>query len=37
MTYVLLKVLDVLTGLRVTPDEEASGLDLAQHNERAYS
>jgi Amt family ammonium transporter len=37
MTYVLLKVLDVLTGLRVTPDEESSGLDLAQHNERAYS
>ena len=36
-TYVLLKVVDGLVGLRVTPDEEATGLDLSQHNERAYS
>ncbi|HEV8540200.1 MAG TPA: ammonium transporter [Nitrospiraceae bacterium] len=36
-TYVILKVVDGLIGLRVTPDEEATGLDLSQHNERAYS
>ena len=36
-TYVILKLLDGLTGLRVSPEEEAIGLDLSQHNERAYS
>jgi Amt family ammonium transporter len=36
-TYVLLKLVDGMTGLRVSPDEEALGLDLSQHNERAYS
>ena len=36
-TYVILKVVDGLTGLRVSPEEEAVGLDLSQHNERAYS
>jgi Amt family ammonium transporter len=36
-TYVILKLLDGLTGLRISPEEEAIGLDLSQHNERAYS
>lgn len=36
-TYIILKLLDGLTGLRVAPEEEAIGLDLSQHNERAYS
>ncbi len=36
-TYVILKVVDVLIGLRVTKDEEVTGLDLTQHNEAAYS
>jgi Amt family ammonium transporter len=36
-TYVVLKIVDGLTGLRVSPEEEATGLDLSQHNERAYS
>lgn len=36
-TYVLLKLVDGLSGLRVSPEEEALGLDLSQHNERAYS
>ncbi len=36
-TYVILKVVDVLVGLRITPEEERLGLDLSQHNERAYS
>lgn len=37
VTYVLLKIVDALVGIRVTPDEESSGLDLSGHNERAYS
>jgi ammonium transporter, Amt family len=36
-TYVILKLVDGLTGLRVSPEEESIGLDLSQHNERAYS
>jgi len=36
-TYLILKVLDGMTTLRVSPEEEATGLDLSQHNERAYS
>ncbi len=36
-TYIILKVVDCLVGLRVTPEEENLGLDLSQHNERAYS
>jgi Amt family ammonium transporter len=36
-TYVILKLLDGLIGLRISPDDEAIGLDLSQHNERAYS
>lgn len=36
-TYMILKLVDGLTGLRVSSEEEAMGLDLSQHNERAYS
>jgi len=36
-TYVILKLVDGMVGLRVAPEEEATGLDLSQHNERAYS
>ena len=36
-TYLILKVLDGMITLRVSPEEEATGLDLSQHNERAYS
>jgi Amt family ammonium transporter len=36
-TFIILKVLDMTIGLRVTKDEEVLGLDLSQHNERAYS
>jgi Amt family ammonium transporter len=37
VTYVILKVLDLVMGLRVTEEEESVGLDLAQHNERGYN
>ena len=36
VTYGLLKLVDAMLGLRVTPDEETEGLDLNQHNERGY-
>ncbi|SRR6266699_2198906 len=35
-TLVILKVCDVLLGLRVTPDQEVEGLDLALHGEEGY-
>ena len=34
MTFILLKVVDVMVGLRVTEDEEREGLDVVLHGER---
>jgi ammonium transporter, Amt family len=34
MSFIILKVLDVTIGLRVTADEEREGLDLALHGEK---
>jgi ammonia channel protein AmtB len=34
---VLLKAVDFLTGLRVSPEGETTGLDQAEHNERGYN
>ena len=36
-TFMILKLVDVTIWLRVNPQEEQIGLDLSQHNERAYS
>jgi len=36
-TYAILKIIDGVVGLRVSTEEEATGLDLTQQNERAYS
>lgn len=36
LTFVILKAVDALVGLRVTADEEEVGLDLTQHGERGY-
>lgn len=36
VTFVLLKVLDAVLGLRVAPEEETQGLDLTQHGEEGY-
>jgi Amt family ammonium transporter len=36
-SYVILKVLDLVIGLRVTPEQETEGLDLALHDERGYN
>jgi Amt family ammonium transporter len=35
-TYIILSVVKAVMGLRVADDEERMGLDLSQHNERAY-
>ena len=35
-TLILLFVVDKVIGLRVSPDQEAAGLDLSQHNEEGY-
>ena len=36
VTYILLKLVDRVIGLRVTPEQETEGLDVALHNERGY-
>jgi ammonium transporter, Amt family len=36
-TMVVLKLVDLATGLRVGPEEEEGGLDLSEHGEVAYS
>ncbi len=35
-SYVILKVVDIVIGLRVSTDEEVKGLDLSQHGEVGY-
>ncbi len=37
VTFVLLKIVDVLVGLRVPIEQETEGLDLALHNETGYN
>ncbi len=37
VTFILLKVLDWTMGLRVSEEEEESGLDLSQHSETGYN
>ena len=36
VSFVILKIIDMAMGLRVTEDQEAEGLDLALHDERGY-
>jgi Amt family ammonium transporter len=36
-TIVLLKIVDMITGLRVSTEEEEAGLDITQHGEEAYN
>jgi ammonium transporter, Amt family len=36
VTWLILKVLDKLMGVRVTQEEEVTGLDLSQHDESGY-
>ena len=37
VSFILLKVVDLLVGLRVSEHEERVGLDLTQHKEAAYT
>jgi ammonium transporter, Amt family len=36
-SFILYKIVDVIVGLRVTPEQEREGLDIAEHGERAYN
>jgi Amt family ammonium transporter len=36
-TYIIYKLIDAVIGVRATEKDEAIGLDLAEHNERAYT
>jgi len=36
-TFIILKIVDVLVGLRISDEEEKMGLDLAEHHESAYN
>jgi len=35
-SFIILKVLDMVIGLRVTEEQETEGLDVSQHDERGY-
>ena len=35
-TFIILKIVDIVTGNRVTEEQETEGLDLVSHNERGY-
>jgi Amt family ammonium transporter len=37
ITVVLLKVIDMIVGLRIDEEDEHKGLDISQHGERGYS
>jgi len=37
VSFILLKILDVVIGLRVTEEEETQGLDLSLHDEKGYN
>ncbi len=36
-TFIIYKLIDVVIGVRATEEQEAIGLDLTEHNERAYT
>jgi Amt family ammonium transporter len=36
-TFVILKIVDAIIGLRISPDDEIAGLDLSQHGEEGYN
>ena len=37
VTYILLKIIDLTIGVRVTGEDELSGLDISQHGEEGYN
>jgi len=36
-SLILYKIVDIVVGLRATPDKEREGLDITDHGERAYN
>jgi len=36
-TLAILKLVDLIVGLRVSPEQEVQGLDLSQHGEEGYN
>ena len=36
-TFIILKLVDMFAGLRVSDEQETEGLDVAEHGEKAYS
>jgi Amt family ammonium transporter len=37
MTFIIIKVVDLVIGLRLNPDDEIEGLDSSQHGESGYN
>ena len=37
LSFILLKIVDAVVGLRVTEEDEVSGLDISLHDERGYN
>jgi Amt family ammonium transporter len=35
-SFIILKIIDMVIGLRVTEEEESQGLDVSEHDERGY-
>ena len=35
-TFLILKVVDLIIGIRVSEEDEIEGLDITQHNERGF-
>jgi Amt family ammonium transporter len=36
VSFIILKVVDAVIGLRVSDEQESQGLDITQHEERGY-
>ena len=36
-SYIVFSIIKAISGVRVTPEEEAEGLDLAEHGQTAYN
>jgi Amt family ammonium transporter len=37
MTFIILKIVDFITGLRINSEDEEKGMDISLHNETSYS
>jgi Amt family ammonium transporter len=37
VSFILLKIISVTIGLRVTPEQENAGIDISEHGEDAYN